>query len=111
MCTRIGRKIITSAGVIFIGVSAVACTSQPAIVADPPQHTHSLPEEVPWEEEYTRTRPNPEVFEEEVAKVEKQEFNGNLEQEPEKESSVLQVVTDVIAFPFRGVGWILQQLF
>lgn len=96
---------------LFVCAFLVACTSQPAIVADPPQHIHRAPEEIPWEEEYARTRPRPEVFEEEIAGEEKQEFNGGLEHASKEESGFLGVVADVIAFPFRGVGWVLQQIF
>lgn len=95
------------------GVCALcaACASQPAIVADPPRHVHTPPEDVPWEEEYSRTRPQPEVFEEEGLTNEWQGFNGNLDQPPQDDGGVLQVVADVIAFPFRGIGWLLEQVF
>jgi len=86
------------------------CTSQPPIVADPPEHTHTAPEVVPWEEQYARTRPKPEVFEADVSNQDQQAFNSNLEHAPEEEG-MLDVVVDVIALPFRGVGWILQQVF
>ena len=96
---------------LCVSAFVAACTSQPAIVADPPQHIHRAPEEIPWEEEYARTRPRPEVFEEEIAGEEKQEFNGGLEHASKEDSGFFGVVTDVIAFPFRGVGWVLQQIF
>ena len=96
---------------LCVSVVGAACTSQPAIVADPPQHTHKPPEEIPWEEEYARMRPKPEVFEENAVGEETQEFNGGLEHSSDEESGIIQVVADVIAFPFRGVGWVLQQIF
>ncbi len=38
-----------------------------------------------------------------------QKFNGPQEQE--KESGALGVVADVIAFPFRAIGWLFQSVF
>jgi len=90
--------------------AVTACTSQPPIVADPPEHMHTAPEIVPWEEQYARTRPKPEVFEETTNAHDQQPFNGSLEHQREEEG-VLDAVVNVIAFPFRGVGWLLQQVF
>jgi len=90
---------------------AAACASQPPIVADPPQHNYVPPEPVPWEEQYARSRPNPEVFDEDVSSKDQQQFDGNLEHQPESEGGALQAVADVIAFPFRGVAWLLEQIF
>ena len=114
--TRLDHKVLQYLAAIVIGASVIGCTSQPAIVADPPQHSHTPPEQVPWEEEYARTRPKPEVFEAEalegqVAAGDKQEFNGKLEHSTRDKSGAWQVVSDVIAFPFRGIGWLVQQLF
>jgi hypothetical protein len=50
------------------------------------------------------------VFEADVSNQDQQAFNSNLEHAPEEEG-MLDVVVDVIALPFRGVGWILQQVF
>jgi len=107
------RRLPDILRVVFLaamtGVVA-GCTSQPPIVADPPEHTHTPPEIVPWEEQYARTRPKPEVFEETTSAHDQQVFNGHLEHQQEEEG-VLDAVVDVIAFPFRGLGWVLQQLF
>jgi hypothetical protein len=95
---------------VLVGTCFAACASRPDIVADPPQHTHKLPEAVPWEEDYARMRPNPEIFEAGESSGGAQ-FNGDLEGRPEDRSGTLQVLADVIAFPFRGVGWLLRQVF
>jgi hypothetical protein len=104
-------KKLSFAYALCVGTVVAACTSQPVIVADPPQHTHNSPEEIPWEEEYARMRPKSEVFEEDGAGEETQAFNGGLEHSSEEESGFVQVVADVISFPFRGVGWVLQKIF
>ena len=109
MCKQlvcISREFFLAAIIVVVA----GCTSQPPIVADPPEHTHTAPEVVPWEEQYARTRPKPEVFEADVSNQEQQAFSGNLEHQPEEEG-MLDVVVDVISLPFRGVGWILQQVF
>lgn len=90
---------------------AASCASQPPLVADPPQHTHTPPELVPWEEEYARSRLRPEVFEEALSAKDEEQTNGELEQPSKESTGTLQVLVDVLAFPFRGVGWLLQQVF
>ncbi len=100
----------------IICLLTAACASQPisqtAIVADPPQHSHTPPEIVPWEEQYARLRPKPEVFEESLSTEDSRPFDGDLEQTESKDSAgSLQVLVDIVAFPFRGVGWLLQQVF
>lgn len=107
------RRVSPILRVVFLAAMAgvvAACTSQPPIVADPPEHTHAPPEVVPWEEQYARTRPKPEVFEETKNAQDQQALNGSLEHQQEEEG-VLDALVDVLAFPFRGVGWILQQIF
>jgi hypothetical protein len=104
------------AALVFVCLCVVgitACTTQPPIVADPPQHVHSPPEIVPWEEQYARARPKPEAFDESHSGKDSQPFNGELEQTPTDKNSdgPLQVIVDAIAFPFRGVGWLLQEIF
>jgi hypothetical protein len=96
---------------LLIVTCLAACASRPEIIADPPQYTHTHPEIVPWEEEYAQMRPNPEIFEEEESSGDGVPFNGELEGRPEDKSGALQVLADVIAFPFRGVGWLLRQVF
>jgi hypothetical protein len=99
------------ASMCLLGITA--CATQPPIIADPPQHTHTPPEIVPWEEQYERARPKPEAFEESVSERDSQPFSGDLEQtaKDKEGDGPFQVVVDVIAFPFRGVGWLLQEVF
>jgi hypothetical protein len=37
-----------------------------------------------------------------------QEFNGPLEEAPQR--GAVDVLVDVLAFPFRGIGWLFQSL-
>jgi hypothetical protein len=39
-----------------------------------------------------------------------QKFSGPLE-ETEQDSGALGVVADVVAFPFRAIGWLFQSIF
>lgn len=92
------------AGLVF------GCASQPVIVADPPSHERAPAEPVPWEEQYARAMIKPEAFSEAGDDPhEHQRFQGELA-EPE-ERGALGVVADVLAFPFRAVGWLLQTMF
>jgi hypothetical protein len=56
-------------------------------------------------------RPRPEIFDETVNGEEQHGFNGTLVEANEDDSGVLNTVADVFAFPFRGVGWLLEQVF
>lgn len=110
------KKLLIASCGGFVSVAVLACTSQPPIIADPPQSVAVPPEPIPWEQEYARMRPKPEVFDDdEIGDVATasagQEFNGTLEHESEEEGGALQIVADVLAFPFRGVGWLIQQIF
>jgi hypothetical protein len=96
---------------LLLGV-ATGCTSRPAIVSDPPQHVRGPTEQIPWEEEYSRAMIRPEEVGQPAASDvhQDQKFAGPLEQE-EQESGPLGVVADVIAFPFRAIGWLFQSIF
>lgn len=91
---------------------ALGCSSRPVIVADPPRHSHVAPEIVPWEEEYARSRPKPEVFEDTSDPHSGEKFQGNLEKDnANDQSGPLTVLADIIAFPFRGIGWVIGEIF
>jgi hypothetical protein len=90
-------------------LSLAACATRPEIVADPPQHVHQAPEAVPWEEEYARARPKPDVFDESADIHSGEPFNGEIEREDEK-GGTLETIADIIAFPFRGIGWLFGQV-
>jgi hypothetical protein len=98
--------------VVALALIVCGCSAQPPIVADPPQHEHAPPQEVPWEEAYARARVRPEIFEYSGADPHQdQPFTGELEQDDESsESSFISGVADVIAFPFRGLGWLIQSV-
>jgi hypothetical protein len=100
-------RVLSALALIVCG-----CSAQPPIVADPPQHEHAPPQEVPWEEAYSRARVSPGVFEYSGADPHQdQPFSGELElAEESRESSFMSSVADVIAFPFRGLGWLIQSL-
>lgn len=98
------------AGYCFVSAMLVAaCTAQPPIVADPPEHVRAPSEPIPWEEQYERAMMKPGAFSQPRDPHHDQKFNGQLEITEER--GVLGVVTDVIAFPFRAVGWLFQAMF
>jgi hypothetical protein len=103
-------KVALIASILSQGV--IGCSSRPVIVADPPQHVHNAPEVIPWEEEYSRSRPKPEVFGDSSDAHSGENFQGDLEKEGgSDQSGPLTVLADVIAFPFRGIGWVINQIF
>jgi hypothetical protein len=79
-------------------------------VADPPQHEHYAPEDVPWEEEYSRMRPRDDIFLGGGAEDAAPEPDG-VTREGEGGGSFEEVLADILGFPFRGLGWILQGVF
>jgi hypothetical protein len=90
----------------------VGCASRPAIVSDPPQHVRQPTEQIPWEEQYSRAMVRPEAVENSATVSDihdEQKFSGSLE--GKEESGPLDVVVDVIAFPFRAIGWLFQSIF
>jgi hypothetical protein len=108
---RIGiLKVALIASIVSQGV--IGCSSRPVIVADPPQHVHKAPEVIPWEEEYSRSRPKPEVFGDSSDAHSGETFQGDLENDStSKQRGPLSVLADIIAFPFRGIGWVIGEIF
>lgn len=103
-------KVALIASILSQGV--IGCSSRPVIVADPPQHVHKAPEAIPWEEEYSRSRPKPEVFGDSSDAHSGENFQGDVENDRTSEQSgPLTVLADIIAFPFRGIGWVLGEIF
>ena len=106
------ETVITVLGCSLMSMGVSGCASRPVIVSDPPQHAHVAPESVPWEEEYARSRPKPEVFEDNSDPHSGESFQGELERDSASEQSgPLTILTDIIAFPFRGIGWVIGQIF
>ena len=87
-----------------------ACATQPPIVADPPEHKRQPSEPVPWEEQYGRAMMKSESIPEAPPDPhQEQRFNGQLTHEDER--GTLSAVVDVLAFPFRAIGWLFQSMF
>lgn len=87
-----------------------ACAAQPPIVADPPEHIRQPSEPVPWEEQYGRAMMRSEALPEAPPDPhQEQRFNGQMKHEDDP--SMLDAVADVLAFPFRAVGWLFQSVF
>lgn len=106
-------KLLKIHACFFTAVSCMlplaGCATRPEIVADPPQHIHQTPEVVPWEEEYARARPKSEVFQESSDMHGGEPFNGELENE-DNSGGTAKIIADIIAFPFRGIGWLFEQV-
>lgn len=68
----------------------------------------------PWEDELARERQaarNAEAVSPQ-ASVAQQRYGRDQENDKEPEhSAVVVAVTDIIAFPFRGAGWLARQIF
>lgn len=95
---------------MLITLMTVGCASQPTIVSDPPEHPRLPNEPVPWEEQYARAMMKPGVLPDvKPDPHENQKFNGRLEEQDSRGG--LGVFADVIAFPFRAIGWLLESLF
>jgi hypothetical protein len=88
----------------------VACTAQPPIVADPPEHIRPASEPVPWEKQYGRAMMKPEALAGSTPDPHsEQRFNGQMEHTDER--GTLGTVADVLAFPFRAIGWLFHAIF
>ena len=81
------------------------CRPSHPVVANPTE---------PWEDEIARERQAVRELESNSsqAAVGRQRYDteGDVEKKPEH-SAVVVALTDIIAFPFRGAGWLAQQIF
>jgi len=104
------RRVVSVCAVSMLVVMTSACSPRFPIVAEPPQQPRLPSEELPWEEEYGRAmmkrEPTVHVSSDPHAG---ESFNGNL-QEPD-ERGPWGALVDVIAFPFRALGWLVQSVF
>jgi hypothetical protein len=110
--THLGTKRSSSGSIVLAGFSVLfmlptGCAANLPIVSDPPQHEHHPPEDVPWEEEYSRMRPREEIFEGDDVDA----MGGAGEGNAEDDRGVEGVLADILGFPFRGIGWVLQGVF
>ena len=93
-------------GVLIVSVALLAgCAPSHPIVVKPTE---------PWEDELARERQAAEASKTPQAAVARQMYHTNNEDEEGEEphnSGVVVALTDIIAFPFRGAGWLAQQIF
>jgi hypothetical protein len=93
--------------VIFI--YPAGCSPSIPLVADPPSGAPTLPEVT--QDSYARGRMNPEGWDEGLDDPHhNQPFQGLVESR-ESETTLSGIVVNVVAFPFRAVGWLIQQIF
>lgn len=101
-------------GVLGVTVALLigACTSRPAIVADPPESEQKVPEALRLEEEYERAMMKSQM--EALPAAEDSDHDENVTRRrlgQSEEGGILEVVADVMAAPFRAVGWLFQAIF
>jgi len=103
-CSRRKRRALVSlVGAVLLEASG--CTSTYPVVANPTE---------PWEQELVRERQAAREAESDASHAAIARQRGDLEREDEKKpehSAVVVALTDIIAFPFRGAGWLAQQIF
>ena len=102
-------------GVLSFVLLISACVSQPPIVADPPKSLDDAPQELLLEEEYGRAmmRPQAEGLPASADIHRDQKFTGPMDTSANdgSDEGFFDVVADVLAAPFRAVGWLLQAVF
>ena len=102
------RDITLSAvGSIVVGaivVGSTGCAPSYPIVTDSTE---------PWQEELAREREAHNRGESGVpsSSIARQTRDTGENQDKQKHNAFVVAVTDVIAFPFRGAGWIARQMF
>jgi|LauGreDrversion4_2_1035121.scaffolds.fasta_scaffold14512_4 hypothetical protein len=86
-------------------VQSVGCSSSHPVVVNSTE---------PWEDELLRERQAAQRTEESSpqASVAPQMYGSQEENEKEpKHNALVVAITDIVAFPFRGAGWVAQQIF
>jgi hypothetical protein len=93
-------------GVFTLSLAVLAgCAPSQPIVVNPTE---------PWEDELARERQAAQASQTPQSSVARQTYDTNNEYEEGEEphnSGVVVALTDIIAFPFRGAGWLAQQIF
>lgn len=86
----------------------VGCSSQPPVVAEPPGDMSRAPLEDPWlaDERAMMRNPSERVMSD---SHDGEVFQGPLEGAPPR--TFADHFADIIAFPFRGIGWLIRALF
>ena len=93
---------LTLGSVVFY---SLGCAPSYPVVANPLE---------PWEDELLRERQLARKTEESSpqASVAHQMYGAQEENDKEpKHNAFVVAVTDIVAFPFRGAGWLAQQIF
>ena len=93
----------------FLLVALVACSSQPAVVSKPPEDMGEARLDEPWLMDERAMMRNQGAHVSGLDSHNDEDFQGPLEDAPQ--STLLEDVADIIAFPFRGIGWLLQVVF
>lgn len=89
---------------LSVALLAGCAPSQP-IVVNPTE---------PWEDELARERQAAEALQPPESTVGRRMYdtssNDEAREEPQN-SAVVVVLADIVAFPFRGAGWVVRQIF
>ena len=96
---------VTGLVVSGLVVASSGCSPSYPVVANPTE---------PWEEQLVHERQAAQSAEESSpqASVARQMYGAHDEKDEEpKHNAFVVAMTDIIAFPFRGAGWLAQQIF
>ena len=93
---------------IILFVTLVACGTQVPVVANPPNDLSEATIDEPWLQDERAMMRNPYADLSGADPHSEEDFNGPLEETQQR--SFVDVCVDVLAFPFRGVGWLIQAL-
>ena len=89
-------------------VSLVACGTHTPVVANPPENLSEVSLNEPWLTDERAMMKDSAADLSGADPHSGQEFNGPLEEAPQR--GAVDVLVDVLAFPFRGIGWLFQSL-
>lgn len=97
---RLVHGVFTASATLLAG-----CAPTQPIIVNPTE---------PWEHELARERQAAEASQPPEATVGRQMYdtsnNDEAREEPQN-SAVVVVLADIVAFPFRGAGWVVRQIF
>ncbi len=103
MLSTHARGIVLSIAGVVIG-AVNGCAPSSPIVANPTD---------PWEYELVRERQAAQNAESKAApsSMARQMYDTDEDKEQRKHSELVVALTDIIGFPFRGVGWLAREMF
>lgn len=93
----------------FLLVALVACGTHAPVVANPPENLSEANLDEPWITDERAMMRDPSADLSGVDPHSDEEFNGPFDNPPQR--GVMDMFADVLAFPFRGIGWLFQTLF